>query len=285
MYIGASSKFRKVSIMGLVVRVKVAWSIGKGNQASRRGDWATAIYHYRSARDSAIAGGVLGDALGAGLLLAGELREAGDITSAVAEYGSVIDRCREVDAFAFGGRRFRASEVEVEAIEELIDIANVRRDQAMVQQRLEQLVESAVYHHDRRLGSSAMARLGDACRELGNHASAQQWYQRALGEFADLGDVKGQAETYRSWGRSVQLSGNQQEALVLFRKALSHYQLSGDLPNQANQHGQLGDVRCALGDLPGAREEYEMARNLFRRTGDADGEARALRLILRLGRN
>lgn len=263
--------------MSPFVRVKVAWAIGKGNQASRRGDTAGAVEKYRSARDYALTHNATGDALVAGMLLADELKDAGDLPAAESEFDWVASHATEVDAVTFGGRRVRASELESRALDELVDLAG--GDHATVCARLESLLAAATRRHDRRLTANTMGRLGDAYRDRSDHPAAERWYEQAATEFANLADVDRQAAVHRGWARSAELAGDTEQALRRYEQALTFYRQTGDVANQANGHGQLGDVRRALGDLAGARADYSAAVTLFRQLGDADGEARATRLL------
>jgi tetratricopeptide (TPR) repeat protein len=257
--------------------MKVAWTIGKGNQASRRGDTAGAIEKYRAARDNARANNVAAEALVAGMLLAEELGNAGDLAAAESEFAWLAAHCAEVEAITFAGRRVRASELETQALDNLIDLAG--DDRATVCDRLERLLAAATRHHDRRLIADTMARLGDACRELPDHPAAQRWYEQAATEFANLADIDRQAAVQRGWARSAELAGDAEQALRRYEQALAFYRQIGDVANQANGHGQLGDVRRSMGDLPGARAEYSAAVTLFNQAGDAEGAARAARLL------
>ncbi len=268
--------------MSLLARVKVAWTIGKGNQASQRGDTAGAIEKYRSARDYALAKNATGDALMAGMLLADELKSSGDLHSAESEFEWVASRCPEVGVVTFAGRQIRAFEIETEALDDLVDIAVAGDDEPKVRERLESLLAAANRQNDRRLAANTMARLGDAYRKLSDHPAAQRWYQQAATALGDLADVEGQAVVHRSWARSAQLAGDREQALRRYEQALGFFRQTGDVANQANGHGQLGDVRRALGDLPGARADYRAAVTLFQQAADPEGEARAARMLRRL---
>jgi tetratricopeptide (TPR) repeat protein len=111
-------------------------------------------------------------------------------------------------------------------------------------------------------------KLGNTAWERGRLDEADDWHQRAVQIFEELGDRPNIASMYHQFGNKAQARTRLDEARDWYRKALTIFEELGDRPRTAGIYHQLGITAQVRGQLDEADKWYRRALILFAELGD-----------------
>lgn len=153
----------------------------------------------------------------------------------------------------------------------LISMANLFINQEKVD-RAEQLYCEAKLHFekagDRRRTGTVLANIGDILYFRGNLPAAGKSYEQSIEINASLDNSKPGYAHYRLSDLEL-TQGHVQNAHRLAQEALDGLRpIQGDYEHLTEALIQMGEVLRAEGDLPGARKQFEAARDTQQKAGD-----------------
>ena len=117
--------------------------------------------------------------------------------------------------------------------------------------------------------------LADTDTLLGDYASADAGYARALRLYSEADDPTGQGDTLCNLAVLCDRQGDQRRALAHAEEALERYQVAGHRRGQAQALNAIGWYHAMLGDYAEALEYCERALALLIEFGDLYGQAAA----------
>jgi predicted ATPase len=129
---------------------------------------------------------------------------------------------------------------------------------------------------NRRLGASALARIGGVESDRGDYESAYNHLHRALQLFEIVGDQPGIAEACSHLGRMYRLRGEFDNALKAYEQAESSYSSQRHEAGVAATVHAVAAVYAERGDLALAEERYQRALTIRREANDLNGIAATL---------
>jgi non-specific serine/threonine protein kinase len=117
----------------------------------------------------------------------------------------------------------------------------------------------------------AMSSMAVLAGRQGEQALAQDWLERALAIFREIGDLAGVAGCLTNLGRAALGEGNYQGGRASLEEALAISHQIGDSARVARCLSNLAIVAAVEGDKAGAAALHEEALTTFREIGDRDG--------------
>jgi tetratricopeptide (TPR) repeat protein/transcriptional regulator with XRE-family HTH domain len=155
------------------------------------------------------------------------------------------------------------------------------REQALAWIRAERDGLLACLDHVTRDGQHARvvaltSALAELLRRDGPLTEAATRHAAALESARHLGDMPGRARALNDLGVVRRATGDYPGAAADLEQAQAVYRDLGHLPGQARALNDLGVVRRVTGDYPGAAADLEQALAVYRDAGDRLGQARAL---------
>jgi class 3 adenylate cyclase/Flp pilus assembly protein TadD len=114
---------------------------------------------------------------------------------------------------------------------------------------------------------------GSAFGLRGNNPASLEYYQRARGLFAEIGNRVGVATTTGSIGICYAENGDYPMALEHFHRALALYEELGNDSGMARFTTNIGNVHSLTGDYPTALEHFHRALQSYEQLGDLFGVA------------
>jgi CHAT domain-containing protein len=119
----------------------------------------------------------------------------------------------------------------------------------------------------------ALGNMGAAFYAIGYADSAQQYLDQAYDQATASGDFRTAANALTILGNLSLDQGNLTRASQLYSRSVEVRRRTGDFRGLAADQHNLALVRFELGDLEGAREQFELARTTNRRHGYRSQEA------------
>ncbi|MFC1406965.1 MULTISPECIES: BTAD domain-containing putative transcriptional regulator [Streptacidiphilus] len=140
---------------------------------------------------------------------------------------------------------------------------------------LHQAAAETAHRHHAALGeANALSDQGRVRYLLGDYPAADDFQQRALTIYQDLGDLLGEANALHELGRLRHLtSDSPAAATALQEQALALYRKLCEPLGEANALHELGRVRLIEGDFPAAAALLEQALTIHQDLGSRFGEA------------
>ena len=130
----------------------------------------------------------------------------------------------------------------------------------------------------------AFNNLGVAYLALGNKKKSIEYLDQALSFYRARNDHRAVALTLNNLGMvSSSLENDAQKALSYFQRAMTELQLTDDRDSEGTVLDNIGAVCVKLGRRDMAEVSFDRALELFRRTGDTQGELRVRRHLRKLG--
>ncbi|MDE3723091.1 BTAD domain-containing putative transcriptional regulator [Nocardiopsis sp. N85] len=134
-----------------------------------------------------------------------------------------------------------------------------------------------------RLGMASLwATVSEALSHRYDNTARTVLLEKALAEYTDLGEVRGQAIARRALAALVAEAGDEKRALGLCEQAMTDFVTVGDLGGQWRSLMLMGYLRGRGGDDAGGRDELDRALTLAGRTGDPRARAQVLRRLAQL---
>ena len=124
---------------------------------------------------------------------------------------------------------------------------------------------------DERVLASALTLQGEIQQMEGEYTAARKTLESAIGAWADLGDVHGEAEAVRARGRVEMFAGHMAAAESDLAEALARYRAAGDRRGEAWSLQNLATISFFQGDTSKAEERLARAEETFRELGDYGG--------------
>jgi Flp pilus assembly protein TadD len=115
--------------------------------------------------------------------------------------------------------------------------------------------------------------LGDAAELAGRTNTAQNYFERALKIFTQIGDRAGEARSLNNLGRIAATRGDPAEAERLHRESLAIAREIGNRRGEAGSLNNLGYIADTRGDLAEAERLYRESLAIMREIGDRGNEA------------
>jgi tetratricopeptide (TPR) repeat protein len=131
--------------------------------------------------------------------------------------------------------------------------------------------EVLVLADDERVLANALTLQGEIQQMEGEYTTARKTLESAIGAWADLGDLHGEAEAVRARGRVEMFAGNMAGAEADLAEALSRYRAAGDRRGEAWSLQNLATISFFQGDAAKAEERLGRAEVTFRELGDYGG--------------
>jgi LuxR family maltose regulon positive regulatory protein len=116
--------------------------------------------------------------------------------------------------------------------------------------------------------SLAQMELGMTRRVLGDAASAQVYYEKALAEWQEEGNLTSQATLLNNLGVLYRMRGEYERAIKAFEKGLDCARRSGYMRSQALILASMGDLYTDVGDLEAAGLIHQQAYEIAIQTAD-----------------
>ena len=124
--------------------------------------------------------------------------------------------------------------------------------------------------------AASLNALAIGARESGNYELAQDNFERSLAWWRMLPDRLPVARCLHNLANVFKSRGNYARAQSALLQATGIFEELGDRSGAAWSINQQGDIACAQGDITAARALYERALSAFRAAGDEWGTARSL---------
>lgn len=191
------------------------------------------------------------------------------------------------ELFVAASRRERAAELydslpdgdpELQ-VERFIGLAQIAREggdyeraEALIRQALEQVEGSdmTVLH-----GRVALE-LGQAMHDLGESATAREWYRTAVDRFEAVGESRYLAATLYSLGALARFQDDPDDAVEYVERSLDIARSIGDTNREAACQHELGAIEVSRANYPAAREQFQASYALHRELGDCRTESMVL---------
>jgi len=129
-----------------------------------------------------------------------------------------------------------------------------------------QIIVDARVAGERGLEGQALHSWGDRLFTIGRYVEAFETLTKARDLFEELGNTDALGTTYTSLGRVYRAHGRLDEALKCQQTALALHEKSGAPFELMQSHNAVAVVLNQMGDLSGARDHFEQALALARRT-------------------
>ena len=117
---------------------------------------------------------------------------------------------------------------------------------------------------------------GNAAKLAGRTNTARRYYARALEDFKESGDPRGEAASLGNLGIIAQERGDLDEAERLQNESLSIFREIGNRQGEADSLGNLGLIAFTRGDLDEAERLHKKSLAIEREIGHREGEATSL---------
>jgi predicted ATPase/DNA-binding winged helix-turn-helix (wHTH) protein len=124
--------------------------------------------------------------------------------------------------------------------------------------------------------AASLNALAIGAREYGNYESSQNYFERSLAWWRMLPDRLPVALCLHNMANMFKAAGNYARAQSALHEATAIFEELGDSSGAAWSMNQQGDIARAQGDITAARALYERALSAFRAAGDQWGAARSL---------
>ncbi len=115
--------------------------------------------------------------------------------------------------------------------------------------------------------------------ETSDHAASARAARSALALFQQVGDRRGEAQSWHDLGLAAYRQGDYRAARDYYQAALALRQEIGDHAGEAASLNHLGNLMRQVGEFATARAYHEQALALHRANGDRVGEAESLRSL------
>jgi len=118
-----------------------------------------------------------------------------------------------------------------------------------------------------------MGNLAIALQDIGDYATARQYYEQVLAIMETLGDKAGLAISYHQLGILAQAQGDYATARQRYEQSLAIGEALGNQAGLATSYHQLGNLSYLTGDYAIARQRYEQSLAIFEALGNKAGLA------------
>lgn len=205
--------------------------------------------------------------------------EAGTLSAIANSYNALGQQQRAIEQFQLALAIFRESNGHVEdEARTLSHIGDVYREWGFPEQSVRFYRDSlAIYAHiNDTVGKSvALNNLGVAYLSLRDKKKSVDYLNRALASYRASGDRHAVALTLNNLGMAYNMLANDsQRALDYFQQSMTELQLIDDRDSQGIVLDNIGALCIKLGQKEMAEVSFDRALQLFRRTGDTEGQAR-----------
>ncbi|WP_449417189.1 tetratricopeptide repeat protein [Phormidium nigroviride] len=116
--------------------------------------------------------------------------------------------------------------------------------------------------------ANSYRRLGVAYNCLGEYQQAIQFYQQSLDISQEIGDRRGEGYSYNGLGNVYNCLGEYQQVIQFYQQSLDILQEIGDRQREAISYNGLGNVYNCLGEYQQAIQFYQQSLDISQEIGD-----------------
>ncbi|MFM6658109.1 MAG: tetratricopeptide repeat protein, partial [Microcystis panniformis] len=115
--------------------------------------------------------------------------------------------------------------------------------------------------------TASLTSLGNAYNSLGEYQKAIEFHQQSLAITREIGDRKGEANSYNNLGNVYDSLGEYQKAIEFYQQSLAITREIGDRGGEANAWFNLGLTYDKLKRISEAKEAFLQSRELYQALG------------------